>query len=87
MRLFDYSEEYHFVNEVAVLREGRLCMYQTVPLPAIPEEDHFELDARLASLFLSVAPRRCNLSHFCVVFSEGLSLVFVGVRPRLGFSH
>ena len=87
MLFFDYSEEDHFVNEVAILREGRLCMYQTVPLSPIPEEDHFELDARLASLFLPVAPRRCNPGHLCVVFSKGLSLVFVGVRPRLCLAH
>ena len=87
MLFFDYSEKYHFVNEVAVWREGGLCMYQTVLLSSIPEEDHFELDARLASLFLSVAPNRCYPRHLSVVFSEGLSLVFVSVRPRLCLSH
>ena len=84
---FDYSEEYHFFNEVAIWREGRLCMYQTVSLPPIPKEDDVELNPWLASLFLAVAPGRCYPSYLSVVFSEGLSLVFVSVRPRLCFSH
>ena len=84
---FDYSEEYHFFNEVAIWREGRLCMYQTVSLPPIPKEDDFELDPRLASLFLSVAPCRCYPGHLSAVLSEGQSLVFVSVRPRLCLSH
>ena len=87
MLFFDYSEENDFVNKVAVLREGRLCMYQTVSLSAIPEEDHFELDPRLAGLLLAVAPRGRYPGHLRVVFSEGLSLVFVSVRPRLCLSH
>ena len=87
MLFFDDSEEYHFVDEVTILCEGRLCLYQTVPLSSIPEEHDFELDPRLASLFLSVAPCRCYPGHLSAVLSEGQSLVFVSVRPCLRLSH
>ena len=84
---FDDPEDDHFVDEVSVLSEGRLCLYQTIPLSSIPEEDDFELDPRLASLFLSVGPCRCYPGHLSAVLSEGQSLVFVSVRPCLCLAH
>ena len=86
--LFSYDPERHVpVHEVAILRQHRLSVYQTVLLLAVPEKYHLELEARAAGLTHTSTPNGSNPGRLRNFSLQCLLLAFVLIRAGLSRPH